>query len=168
MSDTDALFDYPRLLTQIRDEVSQAQAKAGQVVNYHLTILYWRIGQIIISEQQKQGWGARVIPRLAVDLKNEFPELKGFSERNIARMTAFCREYPFLPPMGAKSGALDTGTTIMPPAGSQLQLAELVFSIPWRHNILLIEKIKDLNERTWYLQQTITCGWGLDTLAQVS
>ncbi|MCP4132241.1 MAG: DUF1016 domain-containing protein [bacterium] len=85
------------------------------------------------------------IPKLARDIKNEFPEIKGFSERDIRRMIAFYREYPILPQPGAK-------------------LASLISQIPWRHNILLIEKVKDLEERLWYIQQTLESGWSRNIL----
>ncbi|HCL57540.1 MAG TPA: hypothetical protein DHW82_11105 [Spirochaetia bacterium] len=90
--------------------------------------MYWDIGEMIYLRQQKEGWGAGVIPKLAHDLKNEIPDVKGFSERNIGRMIAFFREYSredeFLPQAVAK---LETRK-------------QIVSQIPWGHNILLIKK----------------------------
>ncbi|WP_045222644.1 DUF1016 N-terminal domain-containing protein [Desulfonatronum thioautotrophicum] len=88
--------DYARLLADIRQRVRYAQTSAMLAVNADLIRLYWEIGSLIDARQNKEGWGAGVIPRLARDLHNELPEEKGFSERNIKRMLAFYREYPHL------------------------------------------------------------------------
>lgn len=104
---------YGPLLAELKLRVRGAQVKAALSVNAHLVWLYWQVGQRIAQQQAKEGWGAGVIPRLAADLHAEFPELKGFSERNIKRMLAFAREYPGLFP-------------IMPPAVAQLPGTEFV------------------------------------------
>jgi predicted nuclease of restriction endonuclease-like (RecB) superfamily len=145
---------YGELLNNIRKRIRQAQAKAVMAVNAELIALYCDIGRIIAVQQQKDGWGTGVIPRLARDIRNELPEQKGFSERNIGRMIAFFREYPdteaFLPQVVAKSPN-----------------EQLLLGIPWGHHILLMEKIKDLAIRTWYMEQTILNGWSRDTLASM-
>ncbi|MEI8195965.1 MAG: PDDEXK nuclease domain-containing protein [Phycisphaerae bacterium] len=184
--------------------------------------LYWDIGRAIAQRQQREGWGKAVIPRLACDLHNELPELKGFSERNIDRMVAFYRAYPTLnaisPQLAAKLPepqqttlppakvpqpvALLSGPTgivpknvaesISPQAVAKLtvpqevltlnpispQLAaklagtdlppivqQLAAQLPWFHHILLMEKIKDLPTRIWYMQQTVANGWSRNILA---
>ncbi len=88
--------DYPLLLNDIKKRIRAAQIKANLSANRELIQLYWEIGWLIAARQQKEGWGAGVIPRLARDLKNELPDIKGFSERNLKRMTRFHREYPNL------------------------------------------------------------------------
>jgi hypothetical protein len=97
---------YPKFLSDLKTRIREAQVKATLSVNRELILLYWEIGCRLDAVQKKQGWGAAVIPRLAKDLKNELPELKGFSERNISRMLSFYREYPqlkaFLPQAVAK------------------------------------------------------------------
>src|SRR5438270_766389 len=85
---------YAVLLKEIKDRIAQAQTRAVLSVNAELVRLYWDIGRLIEFRQQAEGWGASVIPRLARELHNELPVLKGFSERNIGRMIAFYREYP--------------------------------------------------------------------------
>jgi hypothetical protein len=85
--------DFPILLKEVKNRIQQAQTRAMLAVNAELIRLYWDIGQIIAGRQEREGWGAAVIPRLARELTNELPELKGFSERNIGRMIAFYREY---------------------------------------------------------------------------
>jgi hypothetical protein len=84
---------YAWLLAEIKSRVRQAQTRAVLAANAELLRLYWDVGRLIDARQRKEGWGAGGIPRLAADLRNELPEVKGFSERNIKRMLAFCRAY---------------------------------------------------------------------------
>ena len=100
--------EYPCLLEDIKARIRTAQVRANLAVNRELILLYWEIGRLIAGRQQREGWGTGVIPRLARDLKNELPDIKGFSERNIGRMIAFYRAYPslfksFLPQPAAKT-----------------------------------------------------------------
>jgi predicted nuclease of restriction endonuclease-like (RecB) superfamily len=88
---------YRDLLGDIKTRVRQGQRRAALSANAEMIHMYWDIGRMIAARQEKEGWGAGVIPRLAVDLKNELPEQKGFSARNIGRMIAFFREYSILP-----------------------------------------------------------------------
>jgi len=87
------VLHYPALLTEIKQRIRSAQTRAMLAVNAELIRLYWEIGQMLDARQRVEGWGAAVIPRLARDIRNELPEIKGFSERNIKRMLAFYREY---------------------------------------------------------------------------
>lgn len=90
---TDTALYYPALLTDIKQRIQSAQTRAVLAVNAELIRLYWEIGHLLDARQKNEGWGAAVIPRLARDIRNELPEVKGFSERNIKRMLAFYREY---------------------------------------------------------------------------
>lgn len=85
---------YGELLAEVKSRIRQAQTHAVLAVNTELVRLYWDIGRLIAQRQQQEGWGAGVIPRLAQDLYNELPEIKGFSQRNIKLMVQFAREYP--------------------------------------------------------------------------
>ncbi len=84
---------YADLLGQIKQRIRQGQTRAVLAANAELISMYWDIGRMLHGRQKREGWGAGVIPRLALDLRNELPEVKGFSERNIKRMLAFYREY---------------------------------------------------------------------------
>ena len=86
VSRADVPADYPSLLANIKQRIRTAQVRATFSANAELIRLYWDIGRAIAQRQQRQGWGSAVIPRLACDLRNELPEVKGFSERNIDRM----------------------------------------------------------------------------------
>jgi hypothetical protein len=90
-------MNYPALLNEITDRIRQGQLRAGMAVNVELLALYWDVGRIVAERQAEGGWGAHIIPRLAKDIRNDLPDVKGFSERNIDRMLAFYREYNILP-----------------------------------------------------------------------
>ena len=125
--------DFPILLCEIKDRIQQAQTRAMLVVNTELVQLYWDIGRIIAARQSEQGWGAAVIPRLSRELKNELPEVKGFSERNIDRMVAFFRAYPepvdFSPQPAAKLPSPEK--VPQPVAKSATPRDSLLWSIPY-------------------------------------
>jgi len=189
------LILYKNLLDEIKTRIRQGQLWANLSANSEMLSTYWDIGRIIHHRQQEEGWGKGVIPRLAKDLKNELAEVKGFSERNISRMLTFFNEYPsyiisplpvaksgnlaILPPMVAKT---EVPSILQPSVAKsqdeivQLPIAQLenhqiriqlISHIGWAHHIILIEKVKDLPTRFWYMQQTIANGWSRDTLADM-
>lgn len=170
------LAGFPNLLKEIKDRIQQAQTRAILAANAELVRLYWDIGRMIDQRQRQEGWGAAVIPRLARELRNELSDEKGFSERNIGRMIAYYREYPdpsdFLPQPAAKLSATGklpqvaakTETPgIVAPAASPLP-DSLLWLIPWFHQIILMEKVKDRPARLWYMQQTLANGWSRSVL----
>lgn len=125
---------YRDLLGDIKTRVRQGQRRAALSANAEMIHMYWDIGRMIAARQEKEGWGAGVIPRLAVDLKNELPEQKGFSERNIGYMIRFAREYgspsnlqqpaAILPRPVAKLGKIsvyDSGEAILQQPAAKLQ-----------------------------------------------
>jgi predicted nuclease of restriction endonuclease-like (RecB) superfamily len=163
---------YTEFLDNLKTRIREAQVKASLSVNRELILLYWEIGHHLNAAQKSQGWGAAVIPRLAKDLQNELPELKGFSERNIGRMLAFFREYPelgaFLPQPVAKT----SGKKSLPQAVAEIPISKndaftlelLLPALPWGHNLLLMEKTKDRSVRLWYARKTIENGWSRNVL----
>lgn len=165
MSDIETV-KYQLLLGDIKTVIQKARLNAVLAVNTQMILLYWQTGKMIAERQQQEGWSAKVIPRLAVDLKNEFTDLKGFSERNLSRMLTFYKEYPanlILPQAVAKLQNTNNEINInLPQPAANLQ--QVVAKIPWGHNILLIEKVKDKNARLWYALQTIEKGWSRDWL----
>jgi len=181
---------FASLLADVKLRIQSAQTRAMLAVNSELVRLYWDIGRLIDTRQKLEGWGSGVIPRLAAELKNEMPELKGFSERNIGLMIAFYREYPnaavFSPHAVAKldlsvkvqqPAAQLPETDIMPQAVAQSGPAAILqqpaakfeeanfWSIPWFHHVILIQKVKDLAARRWYMEQTLFNGWSRNILA---
>ena len=85
---------YPALLQELKRRIRESQLRASVSVNRELVLLYWRIGRDILARQERERWGAKVIDRLAADLKNAFPEMKGFSPRNLKYMRAFAESWP--------------------------------------------------------------------------
>jgi hypothetical protein len=132
-------------------------------VNAELVRLYWDIGRLIDGRQQEEGWGAAVIPRLARELQNELPEVKGFSERNLKSMLAFYRAYPqpaaMVPQPAAPLPAPEKVQQVAAPFPEAL-----LWSLPWYHPVVLMEKVKDPGARLWYMQQTLANGWSRHVL----
>ena len=135
------VIGYEQLLRDLKERIRYAQVRAALAVNRELVTLYWQIGQEILQQQQQQGWGSKVIERLAKDLKKEFPDMSGFSRSNLLSMRAFAEAYP----------------------DPQI-VQQLVGQIPWGHNVRILEQVKDSVERLWYVQQTIENGWSRSVL----
>lgn len=157
--------NFTTLLKEIKGRIQQAQTLAILSVNSELIRLYWDIGRMIDSRQEKEGWGAAVIPRLARELANELPEEKGFSERNIKRMLAFYREYPDPDVIVPQPVAQLPASKKVPQAVAQTGTStdSLLWAIPWGHHALLMEKV-DAGNRLWYMQQTLANGWSRNVL----
>jgi len=132
---------YSELLENLKARIRSAQVKAALSVNHELVVLYWDIGRKILQRQKKEGWGTKVIDRLAADLLRAFPDMKGFSPRNLKYMRAFASSWP--------------NRTFVQQAAAQ---------IPWFHNCTLLDKISHRTEREWYLRQTIENGWSRNIL----
>ena len=170
--------DYAALLGDIKSRIQQAQTRAMLSVNAELVRLYWDIGQTIDARQSREGWGAGVIPRLARDLRNELPELKGFSERNIDRMVAFYRAYPspqdFSPQPVAKIapgrppgvGVKSLAKKKVPQLVAKFESPSdsLLWLIPWSHHAVLLGSVAELKDRVWYMEQTLANGWSRNVL----
>ena len=152
------LTRYSDLLTDIKTRIRQAQTRAVMSASAEMIMMYWDIGRMVEERQHLEGWGAAVIPRLSRDIRNDLPEIKGFSERNLKRMIRFYREYPGLVEKVPQAAALLTDRSVLE------KLQKLVAKIPWGQNFLLIEKVKDLSTRLWYMQKTIENGWSRDVL----
>jgi len=150
---------YARLLADVKSRIRSAQTRAAFAANRELILLYWDIGRMIGQRQAQEGWGAAVIPRLARDLKNELSGVKGFSERNIGYMVRFAREYGLLPVLQQPVAKPASEAAAPPSASKPATLQQLVAEIPWGHNVLLMEKVKDRDVRLWYLRQTLAQGW---------
>ena len=130
MSDPAAApIHYPGLLAEIRQRIQSAQTRAMLGVNAELIRLYWEIGQMLDARQKSEGWGAAVIPRLARDIRNDLPEVKGFSERNIKRMLAFYREYAGLEFVPQAVAQIETTGKV--PQAVALFSSDVLLPLPW-------------------------------------
>ncbi|MDX1297018.1 MAG: PDDEXK nuclease domain-containing protein [Pseudomonas sp.] len=132
---------YADWLALLKGDIAQARQRAALAVNAELVQLYHRIGMEIQQRQEVQGWGAKVIERLARDLKDAFPEMRGFSSRNLKYMAFFAENCP--------DGQI-----------GQQAAAQL----PWFHVVTLLTKLDSPAEREWYAMQTVQHGWSRSTL----
>lgn len=133
--------DYTLWLADLKQRVSAARQRAALAVNAELVGLYWQIGQEILQRQALQGWGSKVIERLARDLRETFPDMKGFSRANLLYMRAFAEAWP-----------------------DAQMVQQLAGPLPWFHNVVLITRIKEPSTRQWYAQQCRAEGWSRATL----
>ena len=134
-------LDYADWLTSLKSRISGARQRATLAVNQELVRLYHHIGAEILERQTRQGWGAKVIDRLAADLRAAFPEMKGFSRSNLKYMRFFAEKCP-------------TGLIGQQPADQ----------LPWFHLVTLLTKVSADTEREWYAAQVIQHGWSRPTL----
>lgn len=162
------LTHYASLLAEIKQRIQTAQTRAVLAVNGELNRLYWQVGQSLDQRQAVEGWGAAVIPRLAQDIRNELPEVKGFSERNLKRMLAFYRAYAQAPEFVPQPVAQIGGGEKVPQAvalEAALAGPPRMLALPWGHHVLLLERVKDLPQRRWYMAQSLLNGWSRSVLA---
>lgn len=133
--------EYADWLADLKSRIYAAQQRAALAANQELVLLYWQIGREILERQAEQGWGARVIERLAHDLRTAFPDMKGFSPRNLKYMRSFAQVWP--------------DAAIVQQAVAQL---------PWGHNLVLLDKLNTASERQWYLAKAMQYGWSRNVL----
>ncbi|MEM9266601.1 MAG: PDDEXK nuclease domain-containing protein [Cyanobacteria bacterium P01_F01_bin.13] len=132
---------YQDFLQAIKSQVVQSRVGAARAVNRSLIEFYWSFGQLIVERQEALGWGKAVVERLSADLKQEFPKIKGFSPQNLWLIRQFYTEYKQTP-----------------------NLQQLVGEIPWGHNILIMQRIKNEAARRYYLEATARLGWTRNVL----
>lgn len=133
--------DYINLLEKIKNDVKNSRIRAHLSVNKEMIMLYWRIGKEILSRQEKNGWGSKVIERLSMDLKSTFPGIKGLSARNIKYMRKFNMNFP-----------------------EYEFVKQLVAQIPWGHITHILDRVQAEDDRKWYIQKTIENGWSRNVL----
>ena len=133
---------YKQWLEQLKAKIQSAQLKAAVAVNSHLLQLYWDLGREIVQKQSQASWGDAVLEQLSVDLRVSFPEITGFSKRNLYAIRQwylfYSQQYEFVP--------------------------QPVAQIPWGHNRLIISKIKEVETAIFYAQETVKQGWSRDQL----
>jgi predicted nuclease of restriction endonuclease-like (RecB) superfamily len=141
-SDGTAVPDsYPALVSDLKRRIADTRLRAALSVNRELILLYWSIGRDILTRQKQEGWGTKVIDRLAADLGRSFPDMTGLSARNLKYMRAFADAWP---------------------AAEFVQ--QVVALLPWGHNVRLLDAIKVPEQRAWYARQAIEHGWSRNVL----
>jgi len=132
---------YADWLDELKVRIHGARQRATLAVSCELVLLYWQLGRDILARQAQQGWGAKVIERLAQDLRAAFPEMKGFSPRNLKYMRAFAEAWP---------------------DGQFVQ--EVLAQLPWYHQLALLDKLPGPEARRWYAAKAIEHGWSRNVL----
>lgn len=132
---------YADWLTSLKVQIHQAQQRAAQAVNLELVSLYWRIGNAILTRQEAQGWGAKVVDRLAHDLRSAFPDMQGFSVRNLKYMRAFAMAW-----------------------SDEAFVQAVLHKLPWYHHLALLDKLQDSETRRWYAAKAIEHNWSRNVL----
>lgn len=130
--------EYREIFETVKNQILKSQYKAMQAVNKELIFMYWHIGKIILENAE---WGNKFIDNLSIDLKMEFPEITGFSVRNLKYMRKIAQEYPDFE-----------------------FVQEVLAQITWYHNIVLIDKVKNIEVRKWYISETVKNGWSSNIL----
>lgn len=150
--------DYSAFIKDVKQRIQTAQIKAAVRVNQELLGLYWVLGEQIIEKQYEASWGDGFLEQMSHDLLAEFPEMKGFSRRNLYDMR---RWVLFWQQAAAKLGiefCLQSVDQFAKQPASQF-VRQLVAQIPWGHNLLIINKIKDFDEALFYVRKTIENNW---------
>jgi predicted nuclease of restriction endonuclease-like (RecB) superfamily len=176
MTDTPSYSDYPVFLAGLKDRILRARTSAVRAINRELILLYWDIGNSIVEKQQKAGWGDSIVERLAADLRTAFPDMRGFSARNIWDMRRFNVAYAssqFLarlvrertkaskaPILRQAVAELDTGSQT-----EQVKFVrQLIAEIPWGHHLLILNRLTDPAARLYYLRAIAQFGWSRNVL----
>ena len=128
--------EYQQWLQQLCTEIDKQRLKAAMQLNAATLQHYWWLGNDIIRQQKEQGWGAKVIDQLSVDLQKRYGNDSGYSIRNLKYMKQFAEEYPDFPFV-------------------QVPLAQ----ITWYHHISMLPKVKDMALRAFYMTETAIHGW---------
>lgn len=181
--------NYLRFLADVKLKIKEAQIKTAMAANSQMLLLYWQMGNYILANQSQQGWGAKVIELLSIDLRKEFPQLKGFSTRNMKYMRNFARAYS--PSVISKMIEFEANfkkdpgivkklvsqleviqnqsdAIVQQPAAQlpdNLFLHSILARITWSHHLILIDKAPHLGKRFWYMLNTIEHGISRNILA---
>lgn len=153
--------EYKNWLVELKKNIRQVQIKASLAVNRHVLQFYWELGRDIVDRQENAKWGSSFIDQLSKDLKLEFPEMSGFSFSNLK----YCRQfYLFYGESVIRQqvvGELQDVDNQLNENAKQVtsQLENTLFGIPWGHHIMIFQKIKNVQEALFYVQQTIENNW---------
>jgi predicted nuclease of restriction endonuclease-like (RecB) superfamily len=178
--------EYKNWLQELKQRIRSSQIKAAVKVNTELIELYWSLGHEIVEKEKEAQWGDKLIPQLAKDLLEEFPDMKGFSKRNLFYIWQWVVFYgqssivqqvvAQLPQTGKEENIeivqqpVASNTETIQQAVGQIgqqavdQMPALFATIPWGHHLQIITKCKKLDEAVFYIQQTAEHGWSRNVL----
>jgi predicted nuclease of restriction endonuclease-like (RecB) superfamily len=172
--------EYKAWLVELKARIRNSQIKAAVRINSALIELYWSIGADITVRQAEAAWGSGILKHLSSDLRAEFPNMQGFSERNLWYAKQFygfySQESQLLHQVGAVIGYRDgvskghqvgdllksredgKSLTLQQPA-EKFEFSVILGEIPWRHHVEIISKCKTVKEALFYIQKTVENGW---------
>lgn len=150
---------YIALLNNAKKRVDLAQQRLAATANEEMLRMYWDIGEMLHASQKSDGWGNKTLQRLSTDIKNEYSDVKGFSLRNLQCMIQFYLEYEKNLTSTKSKKAIAQSVT------AQLPTLPVKY-LSWTHNILLIQKVKDINARYWYMTQCLKSHWNVRYLSE--
>ncbi|WP_426297894.1 PDDEXK nuclease domain-containing protein [Arthrobacter sp. R-11] len=133
---------YPELLASVSRQIRAGRSRAISAANREMLLAYWSIGKELSARESAEGWGSKVVTRLSADVRSAFPEAKGFSPRNLRYMKSFAQAWPDFP-----------------------MLQQPVATLPWGHNVVLLDKLDQEENRLWYAERALAEGWSRSVLA---
>ena len=133
--------DYEPWLADLKSRISASRVRAAAAVNRDLVLLYWDIGREILGRQNAEGYGTKVVDRLAADLSAAFPSMKGFSARNLKYMRAMAFAWPDVE-----------------------VVQQVVAQLPWGHQTVLLDRLDTSAQREWYARAAVEHGWSRNVL----
>ena len=161
--------DYKSWIGELKLKIRSTQIKAAIAVNSTLIQFYWELGKMISEKQSHTAWGGKFLEQISKDLKDEFPDMQGFSVTNLRYCKLFFRYFLIHPQLGD-----EIENAIHPQLGDEFNTQKnselwfdfnLIKQIPWGHIKLIIDKIKSSKEAQFYIQQTIENNWSRDILS---
>jgi predicted nuclease of restriction endonuclease-like (RecB) superfamily len=157
-----SLTDYRNWLASIKQRIARAQIRMALSANKELISLYYELGEKIVEREKNATWGSAFIDQFSRDLKADFPDISGFSAKNLRYCRAFYRFYSDTSIWQQAVAKLDDANTW--PNAVDSQLMQAVAQLPWSHNILIFTKASQQNEARFYIQQTLENGWSREVL----
>lgn len=133
---------YATFIDELKKTIRSTRVSVTLQANAQLIMMYWHIGKMILDAQESEGWGARVIDRISLDLRESFPDMKGFSSTNLKYMRQFAQAWP----------DFEIGQ-------------QPVDQLPWSSNLVLLHKLDSTEDRLWYAQRAIEEGWSRNMLS---
>lgn len=159
--------EYAAVLNGLKEKIQSARIRTALNVNTELLVLYWEIGNTINKQENIEGWGAKTVERLSLDLKIEFSDMKGLSARNLRYMRDFARAYPEFPILQHPAAKLQS-TDFQEGAGistEQVILLQHAARLPWGHHQVILDKVKSREHRCFYITKAVAEQWGRKVLA---
>lgn len=174
--------EYKNWISELKLKVRSAQIKAAIAVNKELILFYWDLGNMLSEKIKTSNWGDKVLENVSNDLKDEFPDMKGFSVSNLKTCKLFYEYFQFSPQLGDQLKTIDNSISSQPVNQLEIEqnkqssqpvnqnkksliVQQLVAQIPWGHIKVIITKIKNIDEAIFYIQKTKENNWSRDVLS---